>query len=148
MGIRVVNLRFGVVLAKQAGALAQMLPVFNVGMGGKLGSGQQAMSWISINEIPGIIDFVINNQAIAGPVNVVSPTVVTNKEFTATLCAVLKRPEFLPVPSLAVKILFGQMGDELLLQGVNVFPGILIRNGYHFKYPHLKEALVDILNQG
>lgn len=143
--IRVVHLRFGVVLAREGGALAKMLPVFKFCMGGMLGTGKQPMSWISIHEIPSIIDFIIKEPSIFGPVNAVAPQSVSNKEFSQTLCDVLHRPLFLPVPAAVIMLLLGEMGKELLLEGVNVFPNVLVRHGYHFQYPHLRGALEKIL---
>lgn len=146
LGIRVVHLRFGVILSPQSGALAKMLPIFNLGLGGKLGDGQQPFCWISINEIPRIIDFIIKEDSLFGPINVVSPQTVTNNEFTQILCKVLKRPVFLPVPALAIRILMGEMGDELLLKGTHVFPNVLVKHGYSFQYPELSAALTDLLS--
>ena len=145
LGIRVVQLRFGIILAKNGGALTKMLPIFNLGLGGRLGNGQQPMSWVSIKEIPDIIDFIIKHDGIFGPVNVVAPDAVTNKEFTEVLCEVLHRPVSLPVPGFMIKLLFGEMGKDLLLNGANVFPNVLVKHDYVFRYPHLKEALTEIL---
>jgi uncharacterized protein (TIGR01777 family) len=141
LGVRVVHLRFGVILSRQGGALAKMLPAFYLGLGGVLGSGQQKMSWVALNEIPSIVDFIINHDNISGPINAVSPQAVTNQEFTKTLGAVIHRPTVLPVPDFMIKMLFGQMGQELLLEGVHVKPEVLLNAGYSFKYPNLTEAL-------
>ena len=145
MKIRVVQLRLGMVLSKKGGALAKMLPVFKMGLGGKLGKGHQPISWVSIDEIPTIVDFIIQHDSMYGPVNVVAPEVVTNEDFSHTLCSVLHRPTTSRVPAFMIKFLLGEMGEELLLNGVNVFPNTLVKNGYEFRFPHLKEALINIL---
>lgn len=144
-GIRVVNLRFGVVLSKNGGALAKMLPIFNFGLGGVLGQGDQMMSWGSLNEIPLIIQHIIQTQSLSGPLNAVSPRAVTNKVFTRILGEVIKRPVFLPVPAMGIHLLFGEMGKSLLLEGANVTPKRLLTMGYVFKYPDLRSALQDAL---
>ena len=146
-GIRVVHLRFGVVLDKAAGALAKMLPVFRVGLGGNIGSGKQMMSWIALSEIPFIIRHVIENTAISGPVNCVSPSPVTNEEFAKTLSRVLHRPAVLPLPSFAAKIMFGEMADSLLLGGQKVVPEKLLKSGYQFKFANLESVLAEMLTK-
>ena len=145
-GIHVVNLRFGVVLGKSGGALAQMLPIFKLGLGGVLGSGRQMMSWIALPEIPLIVDHLIKTESFAGPVNIVSPAPVSNREFTKILGQVIHRPVIFPVPGFGVKILFGEMGQTLLLEGVTVLPKRLQETGYVFRYPLLKPALDAVLN--
>jgi uncharacterized protein (TIGR01777 family) len=144
-GIRVVNLRFGVVLGKSGGAMAKMLPIFNLGLGGVLGNGRQMMSWIALPEIPGIIEFLIKNNAIEGPVNAVTPQPVANKEFTKALGRAIGRPVILPVPAFGIKMLFGEMGQTLLLEGVRVAPKRLVQSGYCFRYPGLTSALDAVL---
>lgn len=145
-GIRVVNLRFGVVLSTRGGALFKMLPVFKMGLGGKLGSGRQMMSWVSIDEIPGIILHLLNNPKISGPVNIVAPRAVSNIEFTQALSKILNRPAVLPVPELVVKFLLGEMGQSLILNGANIVPGKLLKSGYQFKYPDIDSALRQCLS--
>lgn len=145
-GIRVVNIRLGVVLGKSGGAMAKMLPIFNLGLGGVLGSGKQMMSWIALLEIPYIIEHLIKHESISGPVNVVSPNPVSNREFTKTLGNLIKRPAFLPVPSFGIKALFAEMGETLLLEGARVIPERLQKSGYQFRYPMLKSALESVLN--
>ncbi len=139
-GIRVVNMRFGVVLSKQGGALKKMWGPFQMGLGGILGSGKQMMSWIALDEIPHVIDHLMQRD-IFGPVNVVSPKPVSNKEFTKVLSGIIKRPTLFPVPAIAVKLLFGEMGQQLLLEGSRVMPRRLQENAYQFHYPDIKSAL-------
>ena len=145
LGIRVCYLRTGVVLGKNGGALSKMLPPFKFGLGGPMGSGKQWMSWIHRDDIVGIIQHILNNVATQGAVNGTAPTPVTNKEFSSTLGKVLKRPAFLPVPALVVKLLMGKMGEELLLSGQRVGPKKVLETQYTFKYPDLESALRDIL---
>ncbi len=140
-GVRLIHMRFGVVLSNRGGALTKMLPLFYFGLGGRLGSGRQKMSWIALDEIPGIIDYIIDHDQISGPVNFVAPNPVTNKQFTKTLGKVLFRPTILPVPAFVIHSLFGQMGKELLLEGAHVMPQALLDAGYQFKYPNLEQAL-------
>ena len=146
-GIRVINLRFGVVLSPKGGALAKMLPVFKLGLGGKVGSGRQMMSWIALDEIPRIILYLINQDSIEGPVNVVSPRAVSNTEFTRILAKILSRPAIIPLPAFMVKIMFGKMGEDLLLGGANVTPKKLEEQGYSFAYPDLERALRHLLTR-
>ncbi len=140
-GIRTINLRIGAVLSPKGGALKQMLPIFRWCIGGALGTGMQYMSWIIIDDLIKVIDYVMHQQRLAGPINVVSPHPVTNKEFTKTLGHVLHRPTFLIVPKFAVRLIFGQMGEELLLSSQKVIPKKLEESGFLFTYPHLEEAL-------
>ena len=145
-GIRVVHMRFGVVLSSKGGALAKMLPPFKLGLGGPIGSGRQMMSWIALDEIPLIIKHLIDNENISGIVNVVSPGAVSNYEFTKILGKTIHRPTIFPLPPFVVKYLFGEMGETLLLGGQRVLPKQLIDSGYEFKYPSLEEALRTCLN--
>ncbi len=140
-GIRTVMMRTGVVLSGKGGALMKMLPIFNLGLGGKLGRGNQVMSWVALDEIPLIINAIITNSNISGPVNVVSPFALSNAEFTKVLGNVLGKPTIFPVPSLAVKVMFGEMGKTLLLEGARVEPRKLTDNGYNFKYSSLENVL-------
>lgn len=144
-GIRVANLRIGVVLSPRGGALKQMLPPFKLGLGGRLGSGRQFMSWIALEDLMGVIQFALTNDSLRGPVNTVAPNAVTNAQFTKTLGQVLHRPTIFPVPSFVVKTLFGQMGEELLLTSQRVEPARLIAAGFSFKHPELREALESVL---
>jgi hypothetical protein len=140
-GIRTVHLRFGVVLSPRGGALVKMLPIFKLGLGGPIASGRQMMSWIALDEIPRIVQFLMERENISGPVNVTSPGPVTNKQFTADLGRAVRRPAFLPVPRFALRLLLGEMADELLIGGAKVIPQKLLDNGYTFLYPDLPSAL-------
>ena len=145
IGVRVINLRTGIVLSNKGGALAKMLPIFNLGIGGVLGSGQQIMSWIALAEIPHVIEHVLNHSQISGPINLVSPKPVSNGIFTKELGEVIHRAVFLPVPSFGIKLLFGEMGQTLLLEGAKVIPRKLLDSGYVFRYDDLKLALTAAL---
>ena len=140
-GIRTVLLRTAIVLSKDGGALATMLTPFKFGVGGVVGSGEQWMSWISLDDVVGIINYAIENENLRGAVNVSSPNPVTNAEFTKTLGEVLYRPTFLPLPEFAVNLMFGEMGDTLLLNSTRVEPKRLRDAGYEFKFPDLKSAI-------
>jgi len=144
-GIRVVHMRLGMVLSGRGGALAKMLPIFKLGFGGKLGSGDQMMSWIVLEEIPKIVKHLLNEEKLVGAVNLVSPNAVSNSEFTRVLGTVLRRPVILPVPDFAVKMMFGEMGELLLLNGADIRPAKLLKNGYQFFYPDLQPALEHCL---
>ena len=146
-GIRVVNARFGVILDTNGGALKKMLPPFRMGVGGKIGSGKQWMSWIALDDVVAGIQFALANDSIKGPVNFVAPVPVTNAEFTKTLGKVLSRPTVLPIPAFAIKLLFGEMGEALLLGSQRVAPERLTAAGYEFGYPQLEHALVHILKK-
>ncbi len=143
--IRVVNLRFGIILTPKGGALAKMLPPFRMGAGGILGKGRQYMSWISIDDVLNSIIYILKEENIRGPVNLVSPCPVTNREFTKILAKILKRPAIFPVPSFALRTVFGEMADELLLSSTRVEPEKLIEAGYEFKHKTLENALVELL---
>ena len=145
-GIRTVLLRSGIILSKDGGALATMLTPFRLGVGGVIGSGKQWMSWISLDDEIAVINFAIENENLRGAVNAVSPNPVTNEEFTKTLGEVLYRPTFLPLPEFAVSMVFGEMGDALLLASTKVLPKRLEDAGFEFKYPELKPALEHALN--
>jgi uncharacterized protein (TIGR01777 family) len=141
IGIRTVLLRNGIVLSKDGGALATMLTPFKFGVGGVIGSGKQWMSWVSLDDVVSIINFAIENEKIRGAINVTSPNPVTNEEFTKTLGDVLYRPTFLPLPEFAVNLVFGEMGDALLIDSTKVIPKRLNDAGFEFKYPDLKTAV-------
>jgi uncharacterized protein (TIGR01777 family) len=145
LGVRTVLLRTGIVLSKEGGALAEMLTPFKFGVGGVIGSGRQWMSWIALDDVVGAIDLALENEDLKGPINLVSPNPITNKEFTTTLTEVLQRPSFLPLPEFAVKLIFGEMGDALLLASTRVLPKRLDEAGYKFKFPNLKSALENAL---
>lgn len=146
VGIRTVAMRFGVVLVREGGALAKMLPPFRLGLGGPLGSGRQAMSWIASADVASAIRFLLAAEGVDGPVNLTAPGAVTNREFAAALGRVLRRPSLLPAPAFALRLLLGRdMADELLLTGARVVPARLIAAGFRFEYPDLDPALRDIL---
>lgn len=144
-GIRVVNARFGVILDTKGGALAKMLPPFRMGVGGKVGGGKQWMSWVTLSDVIGGLNFALTNDSIHGPVNYVAPNPVTNAEFTKTLGRVLSRPTLFPIPAFGVKLIFGEMGEALLLGGQRVAPKQLSSNGFKFEYPELEAALASML---
>ena len=140
-GIRVVNLRIGVVLGAGGGALAAMLTPFKMGVGGRVGSGRQYMSWIALDDVVGAVEHALATESLRGPVNVVSPNPARNLEFTKALGKVLSRPTIFPLPAFVVKLVFGQMGQELLLEGQRVDSAKLAASGYTFRYPELESAL-------
>jgi len=140
-GIRVANVRFGVILSTAGGALKKMLLPFKMGVGGVIGSGKQYMSWASIDDVAAMIQYVIANESMRGPVNLVSPNAVTNRQFTKTLGKVLHRPTILPMPAFAARMAFGEMANELLLASTRVVPKKLMDSDYEFRHPELGEAL-------
>ncbi len=145
-GIRVAYLRSGVVQASKGGALKKQLPAFKAGLGGRLGSGRQWLSWITIDDEVGAIRHVLDSPEIAGPVNLCAPAPVTNAEFTRTLGKVLHRPTALPTPLPAVRLMFGrEMVSEMLLAGQRVLPEVLGSTGYVFAHPTLPSALAAVI---
>jgi hypothetical protein len=144
-GIRVVYLRFGVVLSPEGGALKQMLPIFRAGLGGRLGSGRQWISWIALPDAIRQIEFVLQTKSISGPVNVVAPNPVTNLGFTRSLARALRRPAALPVPGFALRLVMGEMAEATVLQSERVVPARLSAAGFDFEYPKLDAALRAIL---
>jgi uncharacterized protein (TIGR01777 family) len=146
LGIRTCLLRTGIVLGK-GGALSKMLPPFKLGLGGKVGSGTQWMSWIHIDDLIGIILYCIEHDKISGAINGTAPEPVTNASFSKSLGRVLSRPALLPIPAFVIKLLMGQMGEELLLAGKKILPTKIGLCGYVFKYEQLEGALVDILHK-
>lgn len=143
---RVVLARFGIILAKQGGALAKMLTLFRLGLGGRLGSGKQWMSWVALHDVIEILKMAIMNSALSGPLNVVAPQPVTNLEFTKTLGSALGRPTIFPAPPFALRLALGQeMADALLLASQRVIPKKLIALKYVFRHQKLGEALHSIL---
>jgi uncharacterized protein len=145
-GIRVVNTRFGIILDAHGGALAKLLPPFRMGIGGKIGSGKQWMSWIALDDVVGGIKFALANDSIRGPINFVAPTPVTNREFTKTLGKALSRPTIFPIPAFGLRLLFGEMADALLLSSQRVEPSKLREADYQFEYSELAIALRHVLN--
>lgn len=147
-GIRTVLLRFGVILADGGGALAKMLPPFRVGLGGRLGSGKQWMSWVSIKDVVGAIRHALTTETLRGPVNVVAPQAVTNGEFARTLGRVLGRPAVLPVPAWVLRLAVGRgMADEALLASTRARPMRLRESGYVFRDGELDAALRGVLHR-
>ncbi len=145
LGIRTCYLRTGIVLGKNGGALGKMLPPFKFGLGGPIGTGKQWMSWIHIEDIVGIIRYAIENDQISGAINGTAPEPVTNKSFARTLGKVLNRPAFMPMPAFVMKLMFGQMAEELLLSGQRVVPDKISKAGYSFKFKRLESALRNIV---
>ena len=140
-GIRVVKVRFGIVLSINGGALKKMLLPFKIGAGGVIGSGKQYMSWVSIDDAVEMIQFAITNDLIQGPINFVTPNAISNRKFTRTFGQVLHRPTIFPLPAFAIRIALGEMADELLLNSTRVFPKKLVESGYKFLQPELSQAL-------
>lgn len=140
-GIRVVNVRSGMVLTPAGGALGTMLLPYKLGVGGRLGSGRQYMSWIDLDDETGLIYHALTTDGVKGPLNATAPHPVQNSTFTSILGRVLNRPTLIPVPSFGVKALFGEMGEELLLFGARVVPAKAQDTGYEFRYPSLEESL-------
>jgi len=145
LGIRTCFLRTGIVLGKGGGALSKMLLPFKMGIGGRIGQGKQWMSWIHMDDLIGIILYCIGNENVKGAVNGTSPNPVTNQIFTKTLGSVLKRPTIFPMPAVVVRLLMGQMGEELLLKGKKILPIKISEAGYRFRYEKLEDALLDMV---
>jgi len=145
-GIRTTHARFGVILAAHEGALAKMLPPFRAGIGGKIGAGNQWMSWVALADVIAALKFLLGDKTMQGPVNVVTPNPVTNAEFTKTLARVISRPAIFPMPAFAARLAFGEMADALLLASQKVDPAVLEDNGFLFTWPTLEPALQHILN--
>lgn len=145
-GVRVVNLRFGVVLTPAGGALAKMLPAFRLGLGGPIASGTQYVSWIALDDVLGAIGHALATESLAGPVNVTAPHPVTSLELARTLGRVLQRPAVLPVPALALRLVFGAESAALLESGQRVFPERLLASGFQFRFPELEPALRHVLD--
>ena len=146
-GIRVVHMRFGVVLSDKGGALATMLRPFRYGLGGAMGEGTQYMSWIALDDAVGAIEHLLTAGDTAGPVNVTTPNPVTNREFTDTLARTLHRPAKLDVPAFVLRLLLGRMADEMLLASTRVHPERLIAAEYVFRLPTLEAALRDVVRR-
>jgi len=146
-GIRTAQLRIGVVMSAEGGALPKMLTPFRMGLGGWLGNGRQWWTWVSVRDVVGAIQHVLNHETLSGPVNAVAPNPVTNAEFTRILASVLRRPAIFPMPAFAVRLIFGEMGEELFLGSQRVEPAKLLATGYQFRHPDLKNALKEILQR-
>jgi uncharacterized protein (TIGR01777 family) len=144
-GIRTVQIRTGVVLSPTGGALGKMLTPFKMGVGGRIGSGRQWMSWIDVQDMVGAIHHILKSDLLRGPVNLVAPKPVTNAEFTQTLAGVLSRPAIFPIPAFVVKLAFGEMGETVLLGGQRVEPAQLVGSGYPFRFSDLRASLENML---
>ena len=145
-GARVVNPRIGVVLSKDGGALEKMLTPFKFGVGGVIGSGKQYMSWIAIDDLIQIFHFALEHEEISGAINATAPNPVTNEEFTKTFGKVINRPTIIPIPEFGIKLLFGEMGETVLLQGCRVIPKRLQGAGFTFQFTNLEDALKHVLD--
>ncbi|MGA8866405.1 MAG: TIGR01777 family oxidoreductase [Candidatus Sulfotelmatobacter sp.] len=144
-GIRTVNMRLGIVLAANGGALHKMLPAFKMGVGGKIGSGKQWMSWIDLQDVIRAIHYILKTDPLLGPVNLAAPKPVTNEEFTKSLASVLSRPAIFPMPAFAARLAFGEMAKELLLASQRVEPAKLLASGYSFRFGDLRTSLKTAL---
>jgi hypothetical protein len=144
LGIRVVQARFGVILAREGGALPRMVRPFQFGLGGRIGSGQQWMSWVTLEDVVAILRFALENGAVRGPINVVSPQPVRNKEFTTALATALHRPAFFPAPAFVLRLVLGEMAGALLLSSQRVLPMQLEKLGYSFLHADLATALTSL----
>ena len=145
-GIRIVNLRFGLILSNKGGALDKMLFPFRLGLGGKIGSGRQYMSWIALDDVIQVIQHALSTDILQGPINVVAPNPVTNLEFTKTLGRVLYRPTIFSMPAFAARLAFGEMADELFLASTRVQPLQLLKSHYSFNHPELEEAIRSLID--
>jgi hypothetical protein len=146
-GIRTVQMRTGVALSPEGGALGKMLTPFKMGLGGMIGNGRQWMSWIDVHDMVGAIHHILKSDLLQGPVNMVAPKPVTNAEFTKTLGSVLSRPAILPMPAFAVKLAFGEMGETVLLGSQRVEPAQLVMSGYPFRFTSLQASLENLLKR-
>jgi uncharacterized protein (TIGR01777 family) len=146
-GIRVVHLRIGVVLTPRGGALAKMLTPFKLCAGGIVGNGKQFWSWIALDDVVGAVHHTLTQEELSGPVNAVAPDALTNRDFTKILGKVLRRPTIAPLPAFVVKLLLGEMGQELLLASTRVVPLRLQQTGYQFRCPTLEVALRHMLGR-
>jgi len=145
LGIRVVLARFGIILAREGGALPKMMLPFKFGAGGKLGSGQQWMSWVTLEDVVGILRFAIENASVRGAINVVSPQPLQNAEFTKVLANAMHRPALFPAPAFALRLALGEMADALLLSSQRVAPQALEKLGYRFLQSDLSAALKNLV---
>ena len=145
-GVRVVFLRFGVVLSARGGALAKMLPAFRLGIAGRIGSGRQSMPWLALDDAVGIVRHALTTDALSGPVNAVAPSLVTHADFARALGRVLHRPTLIPLPAFAARLALGEVADEMLLASLRVVPERLATGGYLFQQPSLEAALESILS--
>ena len=146
-GIRVVHPRIGIVLSPEGGALGVTLPIFRLGLGGKIGDGRQYWSWVALDDVVGSILHSLTNESVSGPVNVGSPDPLTNAEYTKVLGRVLNRPAIFPLPAPAARIMLGEVADALLLASQRMEPARLKETGYTFRYPELEGALRHLLGR-
>jgi uncharacterized protein (TIGR01777 family) len=144
-GVRVVHLRIGVVLSRHGGALAKMLTPFQLGLGGRIGNGRQYMSWIGRGDLIRSVEFCLEHPTLEGPLNLVAPQPVENREFTRALGRALRRPTVFPLPAFVVRLLMGEMGQALLLEGNRVLPTRLLEAGFCFRQPTLEEGIAAAL---
>jgi uncharacterized protein (TIGR01777 family) len=144
-GIRVVKLRLGVILTKDGGIMGSMLAPFKLGLGGKVGSGKQVISWVAMDDVVAAISFILQNESARGPINVVAPHPATNEEFTKTLGRVLSRPTFMTMPAFAARLAFGEMADEMMLSSTRVAGKVLNDAGFKFQFPELEGAVRAML---
>lgn len=142
---RLVMIRTGVVVGKNGGIMKKMLLPFKIGLGGKIGKGSQYLSWIALEDVIGAISHIINEDKINGPINLTAPNIATNETFSKNLAKILKRPCFFDMPEFIAKILFGQMAEELLLSGQNIYPKKLLQTGYKFQKPDLIQTILAAL---
>src|SRR5713101_3610257 len=145
LGIRVVLARFGIILAREGGALAKMLTPFKLGVGGRLGTGKQWMSWVTLEDVVAILRFAIESASVRGAINIVSPQPLQNAEFTTVLAKAVHRPALFPAPAFALRLALGEMADALLLSSQRVAPQALEKLGYRFLHPDLTSALSAVL---
>ncbi|PYP86460.1 MAG: TIGR01777 family protein [Blastocatellia bacterium AA13] len=144
-GVRVTMMRFGMILSERGGALTKMMPPFKMGVGGRIGSGQQFISSVALDDVVGAIIHAIGTESLTGAINMVAPNPVTNEEFTRVLGRILSRPTIFPLPAFAARLAFGEMADELLLSSARVEPRRLLESGYRFRYADLESALRSML---
>jgi len=147
VGIRVTCLRISPVLSQEGGMLRRLLPFFKAGLGAELGSGEQYMSWIAIDDLISAIDAILRNESLSGPLNLCAPNPVTNHEFTKVLNHILKRPTLFRIPSVLLRALFGEMADEEFLSSIRAVPDKLTSSGFEFQYPRIEEALRHVLKR-
>jgi len=143
--IRVASMRFAVVLSKKGGIISKLLPIFFLGAGGNIGNGDQPFSFVTLNDACRVIEYVLEKKSIEGPINVASPEPTDNAGFTRAFGSALQRPAIIPIPEIAVKLIFGQMGEEMLLGGQKTFPAKLTKSGFVFENSNIEKALIDVV---
>jgi uncharacterized protein (TIGR01777 family) len=148
LGIRVVLARFGIILAREGGALPKMMVPFKFGAGGRIGDGKQWMSWVALEDVVGILRFAIEKTSVRGAVNIVAPQPVQNAEFTKVLAKAMHRPALFPAPPFALRLALGEMADALLLASQRVVPRGAEKLGYAFRRPDLSSALQALVEKG